>query len=163
MEVGGCPQVRCEMGAWGSAGPAGGHPRQPGPHAELGTTQASPTASLQTGNLAQNTEIPGDWFGSLDPSSSGEHLGRVLSVEEETLCGGPAPQTSDWTGVLPLESSELREVGAPWALSHTSNTLLCSLPSTQGLGAGAGVGACRPKPDRRLGACHQPQTHSAHN
>ena len=44
-----------------------------------------PSASLQTGNLAQDTEIPGDWFRSMDPSHSREHLGCVLSVEEETL------------------------------------------------------------------------------
>ena len=80
-----------------------------------------PAASLQMGNLAQNTEIPGDWFRSVDPSRSREHLGHVLSVEEETLCGGPAPQTAD-PGVLRAAGA-----GTRWALSHTS--LLCSLPS----------------------------------
>lgn len=42
------------------------------------------------------------------PSPSQEHLGHVLSVGEGTLCRGPAPQTADRTGVLPLESSALR-------------------------------------------------------
>ena len=42
MEVGGRPRVRREMGARGSSGPSGGHPQQPGPHTELGTTQARP-------------------------------------------------------------------------------------------------------------------------
>lgn len=96
-----------------------------------------PSASLQTGNLAQDTEIPGDWFRSMDPSHSWEHLGRVLSVEEEILCRSPAPQTAD-PGVLRAAGA-----GTRWALSHTS--LLCSLPSTQGSGAGGRGGGVQAK------------------
>lgn len=139
MEVGGHPLVGHETGTRGSAGPSGGPlPRQPGPNTELGPTQARPrapstpppSASLQTGNPAQNTEIPGDWLASLSlPGASwprpecrgGNPLQRPRSSDRGPDRGAPP-------GVLSAAGA-----GTRWALCHTSRGL-CSLPSTAGLG-----------------------------
>ena len=140
MEVRGHPRWDVRRGMRGGAGPSGGPlPRQPGPNTEPGPTQAHPGPLPRLHPLLHSRQgtplrtLRSQETGS-HPSPSQEHLGRVLRVGEGTLCRGPTPQTPDRTGVLPRESSALWGAGRCWALCHTSTTLLCSPPSTAGLG-----------------------------